>query len=69
MEKEQLTTEEIERLSKSPYVKLARDTANKAKQQKLYRSRSLDKKGAADSEKSRRRFGGIKWQSAECSQR
>ena len=41
MEKEQLTTEEIERLSKSPYVKLARDTA----QQKLYRLRSLDKKG------------------------
>ena len=36
---------EIERLSKSPYVKLARDTANKAKQQKLYRLRSLDKKG------------------------
>ena len=49
MEKEQLTAEEIdaeiERLSKSPYVKLARDTANKAKQQKLYRLRSLDKKG------------------------
>ncbi len=38
-------TAEIERLRKSPYVKLARDTANKALRQKLYQLRSLDKKG------------------------
>ena len=38
-------TAEIERLRKSPYVKLARDTANKALHQKLYQLRSLDKKG------------------------
>ena len=55
MEKEQLTAEEIdaeiERLSKSPYVKLARDTANKAARQKLYHLRSLDKKGREIAEK------------------
>lgn len=49
MAKEIMTTEdinaEIKRLSKSPYVKLARDTANKALRQKLYQLRSLDKKG------------------------
>lgn len=49
MSKPTMTTEEInaeiERLSKSPYVKLARDTANKALRQKLYQLRSLDKKG------------------------
>ena len=38
-------TAEIERLRKSPYVKLARDTANKALRQQLYQLRSLDKKG------------------------
>lgn len=42
--------EEIEQLKKSPYVKLARDTANKALRQKLYRLRSLDKKGRAIAE-------------------
>lgn len=49
MEKKTITTKqinaEIEKLSKSPYVKLARDTANKALRQKLYQLRSLDKKG------------------------
>ena len=49
MSKQAMTAEEInaeiERLSKSPYVKLAHDTANKALRQKLYQLRSLDKKG------------------------
>lgn len=49
MNRQAITVEEInaeiERLSKSPYVKLARDTANKALRQKLYQLRSLDKKG------------------------
>ena len=49
MSKTTMTAEEItaqmERLRKSPYVKLARDTANKALRQKLYQLRSLDKKG------------------------
>ncbi|MDE7191225.1 MAG: hypothetical protein K2O35_01960 [Clostridia bacterium] len=49
MTKQILTTDEInaeiKKLSKSPYVKLARDTANKALRQKLYQLRSLDKKG------------------------
>lgn len=47
----QAMTAEIERLSKSPYVKLARDTANKALRQKLYQLRSLDKKGREIAEK------------------
>ncbi len=38
-------TAEIETLKKSPYVKFARDAANKALRQKLYQLRSLDKKG------------------------
>lgn len=38
-------TAEIERLRKSPYVKLAKSAENKALRQKLYQLRSLDKKG------------------------
>ena len=38
-------TAEIERLRKSPYVKLAKAAENKALRQKLYQLRSLDKKG------------------------
>lgn len=37
--------EEIERLKKSPFVKLAKQTENKALRQKLYQLRSLDKRG------------------------
>lgn len=37
--------EEIDRLRKSPYVKLAKKTENQALKQKLYQLRSLDKKG------------------------
>ncbi len=55
MSKQAMTAEEInaeiERLSKSPYVKLACDTANKALRQKLYQLRSLDKKGREIAEK------------------
>ena len=55
MSKQAMTAEEInaeiERLSKSPYVKLARDTANKVLRQKLYQLRSLDKKGREIAEK------------------
>lgn len=36
---------EIEKLRKSPYVKLAKDTENHAIRQKLYALRSLDKRG------------------------
>lgn len=42
-EKEML--EEIERLQKSPYVKLAKRAENQALRQKLYQLRSLDKRG------------------------
>lgn len=36
---------EIERLKKSPYVKIAKDTENRMLRQKLYALRSLDKRG------------------------
>lgn len=36
---------EIERLRTSPYVKLAKDTENRALRQKLYQLRYLDKQG------------------------
>lgn len=36
---------EIERLRKSPYVKLAKSVANKKMQQKIYQLRSLERKG------------------------
>lgn len=37
--------DEIERLRKSPYVKLAKQVENRALKQKLYQLRSLEKKG------------------------
>ena len=37
--------QEIERLRKSPYVKLAKQAENKALRQKMYQLRSLEKKG------------------------
>lgn len=39
--------EEINKLQKSPYVKLAKQTQNSMLRQKLYQLRSLDKKGRA----------------------
>lgn len=49
MSKREMTTEEviaeIEKLRQSPYVKLAKDTENKALKQRLYQLRSLDKRG------------------------
>lgn len=49
MAKSKMTTEEviaeIESLRHSPYVKLAKDTENKALRQRLYQLRSLDKRG------------------------
>ncbi len=49
MAKTTLTTEEIiseiEILRKSPYVKLAKDTENRALRQRLYQLRSLEKRG------------------------
>lgn len=49
-----MTTEEIvaeiERLRQSPYVKLAKDTENKALRQRLYNLRSLEKRGRAIAE-------------------
>ena len=45
----EMTTEqieqEIERLRKSPYVKLAKKAENTALKQKMYQLRSLEKKG------------------------
>lgn len=46
METEQIQAE-IERLKKSPYVKLAKKAENDMLRQKLYQLRSLDKKGRA----------------------
>ena len=44
-----MTTEEIiseiETLRKSPYVKLAKDTENRALRQRLYQLRSLERRG------------------------
>lgn len=52
--KSTMTTEEIiaeiERLRRSPYVKLAKDTENKALRQRLYNLRSLEKRGRAIAE-------------------
>ena len=49
MEDKRMTNEdilvEIDKLRKSPYVKLAKKTENQALKQKLYQLRSLDKKG------------------------
>lgn len=48
MRKEMTTDEiiaEIERLRKSPYVKLAKDAENRALRQRMYVLRSLEKKG------------------------
>lgn len=49
MKKQAMTTEEvlaeIERLRKSPYVKLAKDFENRALRQRLYTLRYLDKQG------------------------
>ncbi len=39
------TQEEIERLKKSPYVKLAKKAENDMLRQRLYQLRSLEKKG------------------------
>lgn len=36
---------EIEKLRRSPYVKLAKDAENRALRQRLYQLRSLDKRG------------------------
>ena len=38
-------TAEIERLKKSPYVKIAKDAENRMLRQKIYQLRSLDKRG------------------------
>ena len=38
-------TAEIERLKKSPYVKIAKDAENRMLRQKLYQLRSLAKRG------------------------
>ncbi len=47
--KREMTTEEIiaeiERLRKSPYVKIAKDAENRALRQRMYVLRSLEKKG------------------------
>lgn len=49
MSKKAMTTEEvlaeIEVLRRSPYVKLAKDTENRALRQRLYNLRSLEKRG------------------------
>lgn len=37
--------DEIEKLRKSPYVKLAKQVENRALKQKLYQLRSLEKRG------------------------
>lgn len=44
METEQIQAE-IERLKKSPYVKLAKKAENDMLRQKMYQLRSLEKKG------------------------
>lgn len=42
---ENVLKQEIEKLRKSPYVKLAKDAENRMLRQRLYQLRSLEKKG------------------------